>query len=48
MIKAGATTINITDTVGWCLPHEFLVRPGARQGVAVVVRVGLGGLMPAA
>lgn len=25
-IRAGATTLNITDTVGWCLPHEFLVR----------------------
>ncbi|KAL4427300.1 hypothetical protein ABPG77_003209 [Micractinium sp. CCAP 211/92] len=23
-IRAGATTLNITDTVGWCLPHEFL------------------------
>ena len=25
VIKAGATTVNITDTIGWCLPHEFLV-----------------------
>lgn len=24
-IKAGATTLNITDTVGYCLPHEYLV-----------------------
>jgi 2-isopropylmalate synthase len=23
VVKAGATTLNIPDTVGWCLPHEF-------------------------
>jgi isopropylmalate/homocitrate/citramalate synthase len=23
VIKAGATTINIPDTTGWNLPHEF-------------------------
>ncbi len=23
VIKAGATTLNIPDTTGWCLPHEF-------------------------
>jgi 2-isopropylmalate synthase len=23
VIDAGATTLNIPDTVGWCLPHEF-------------------------
>lgn len=30
-IKAGATTVNITDTVGYCLPHEWLVSRGPRQ-----------------
>lgn len=28
VIKAGATTLNIPDTTGWTLPHEFQV--GAR------------------
>ena len=23
MIKAGATTLNIPDTVGWSMPHEY-------------------------
>jgi 2-isopropylmalate synthase len=23
VIKAGATTVNIPDTTGWALPHEF-------------------------
>lgn len=23
VIKAGATTLNIPDTTGWCMPHEF-------------------------
>jgi isopropylmalate/homocitrate/citramalate synthase len=23
VIKAGATTLNIPDTTGWNLPHEF-------------------------
>lgn len=26
VIKAGATTLNIPDTTGWTLPHEFQVR----------------------
>lgn len=29
VIKAGATTINIPDTTGWALPHEYRVRSRA-------------------
>lgn len=25
VIEAGATTVNIPDTTGWALPHEFVV-----------------------
>ncbi|KAL4440209.1 hypothetical protein ABPG75_003210 [Micractinium tetrahymenae] len=40
-IKAGATTLNITDTVGWCLPHEFLsLISGIKQNV-----VGIDGVV---
>lgn len=36
-IKAGATTLNITDTVGYCLPHEFLVRRHTSQDARAVL-----------
>ena len=26
VIKAGATTINVPDTTGYCLPHEFAAK----------------------
>lgn len=31
VIKAGATTLNIPDTTGWTLPHEFQVGRSARR-----------------
>jgi hypothetical protein len=31
VIKAGATTLNIPDTTGWTLPHEFQVGCSAQR-----------------
>ena len=36
VIKAGATTLNIPDTTGWNLPHEFQVRRRGSVSVWVV------------
>ena len=31
VVEAGATTLNIPDTTGWTLPHEFQVGPAGRR-----------------
>lgn len=48
VIKAGATTLNIPDTTGWSLPHEFQVlRVGSilavREAACMFSTVALGG-----
>jgi 2-isopropylmalate synthase len=34
VIKAGATTLNIPDTVGWSMPHEYSQLVAGKIGTA--------------